>query len=158
MPVYLYKKQVNEQFPDAVEVRRKRLYPIMKHHKSAGHHVKLVRDRLYIDGQLFQDSAWNTENPRRMDDKVTSSPEEETFQKKVYTNSPENTHYINDFGKRERTASTPNSAVDRPTSRARLSSFEAGNGSFEANSHSSEHHPQLNLKETTSHGTPFNLR
>ncbi|XP_069106910.1 uncharacterized protein [Argopecten irradians] len=44
---------INEQFPKAVEQRRRELYPILRSHKRAGHQVKLVRDRLYIDNQLY---------------------------------------------------------------------------------------------------------
>lgn len=44
---------INEQFPAAVEDRRKLLYPIMKHKRRSGHRVKLVRDKLFIDGQLY---------------------------------------------------------------------------------------------------------
>ncbi|KAL5007073.1 hypothetical protein ScPMuIL_015879 [Solemya velum] len=44
---------VNEQFPAVIEDQRKKLYPVMKHHRQAGHRVKLVRDKLFIDGQLY---------------------------------------------------------------------------------------------------------
>ncbi|KAK3107697.1 hypothetical protein FSP39_020206 [Pinctada imbricata] len=44
---------VREQFPQAVEDRRKILYPIMKRHKEAGDTVKLVRDRLYINNRPY---------------------------------------------------------------------------------------------------------
>ncbi|KAL5013940.1 hypothetical protein ScPMuIL_008210 [Solemya velum] len=43
---------VNEQFPAVIEDERKKLYPVMKHYRQAGHRVKLVRDKLFIDGQL----------------------------------------------------------------------------------------------------------
>lgn len=53
---------INEQFPAGVEERRKKLYPVMKHHRSIGRHVKLVRDRLFIDGQPYMENA-DTEEP-----------------------------------------------------------------------------------------------
>lgn len=36
---------------------RERLYPEMKKARDAGRKIKLVRDKLYIDGQLFRESS-----------------------------------------------------------------------------------------------------
>ena len=44
---------VNEQFPKAIEDRRKVLYPIAKNaRRNESNKVRLVRDKLYINGQL----------------------------------------------------------------------------------------------------------
>ena len=44
---------VNEQFPPEIEARRKKLYPVMRQAKADNRRVKLVRDILYIDGQIY---------------------------------------------------------------------------------------------------------
>ncbi|CAG2205782.1 unnamed protein product [Mytilus edulis] len=44
---------VNQQFPDAIEQARKSLYPIMKQKRADGCHVRLVRDILYVNGQMY---------------------------------------------------------------------------------------------------------
>ncbi|KAK3084896.1 hypothetical protein FSP39_020969 [Pinctada imbricata] len=41
---------VKEQFPVEIEQRRKALYPIMKEERRKKNKVKLVRDRLFING------------------------------------------------------------------------------------------------------------
>ena len=45
---------VSEQFPEEIAKERKRLYPEMKKAKEQGKRVKLVRDKLYIDGHLYR--------------------------------------------------------------------------------------------------------
>lgn len=45
---------INEQFPHAIEERRKQLYPIMKELRSQGNRTKLVKDRLYVNGRLHK--------------------------------------------------------------------------------------------------------
>ncbi|KAK3086753.1 hypothetical protein FSP39_022852 [Pinctada imbricata] len=45
---------INEQFPKAIEDRRKVLYPLMREAKGKGKKVAMVRDRLYIEGKLVK--------------------------------------------------------------------------------------------------------
>lgn len=45
---------ISEQFPEAIETVRKTLYPVAKHHRRRGDQVKMVRDRLYINGQQYE--------------------------------------------------------------------------------------------------------
>lgn len=45
---------INEQFPHAIEERRKQLYPIMRELRSQGNRTKLVKDRLYVNGKLYK--------------------------------------------------------------------------------------------------------
>ncbi|CAC5404091.1 unnamed protein product [Mytilus coruscus] len=45
---------IKQQFPKEIEDRRKQLYPIMKEAKYNRRNVKLVRDRLYIDNELYE--------------------------------------------------------------------------------------------------------
>jgi hypothetical protein len=52
---------VSEQFPEEIVAIRKRLYPEMKKARDAGRKSELVRDKLYIDGQLFREST-STQN------------------------------------------------------------------------------------------------
>jgi hypothetical protein len=47
---------IHEQYPSEIEDRRRELYPVQKQYKQSGHKTKMVRDRLYIDGQLFRGS------------------------------------------------------------------------------------------------------
>ncbi|KAK3099878.1 hypothetical protein FSP39_011092 [Pinctada imbricata] len=45
---------VHEQFPKEVEDKRRELYPIVKDLKRSGNtNVKLVRDKLYVNGRLY---------------------------------------------------------------------------------------------------------
>ncbi|VDI19452.1 Hypothetical predicted protein [Mytilus galloprovincialis] len=44
---------VNQQFPDAIERARKSLYPLMKQKRAEGCQVRLVRDIMYVDGQMY---------------------------------------------------------------------------------------------------------
>ena len=45
---------VRQQFPAAIEDRRRELYPVLRHYRAEGANVKLARDRLYIDGKLYE--------------------------------------------------------------------------------------------------------
>lgn len=69
---------ISEQFPQEVENRRKQLYPIMKRHKSAGDNVKLVRDRLYINNELYvvrdDQSTSMRQQPQSYRDALTDAP------------------------------------------------------------------------------------
>ena len=44
---------IRQQFPKEIEDNRRKLYPIQKEAKRQGKHVVLVRDRLYIDNELY---------------------------------------------------------------------------------------------------------
>lgn len=46
---------VNQQFPEVIEQARRSLYPIMKQKREEGHRVQLVRDVLYVDGEVYQE-------------------------------------------------------------------------------------------------------
>ena len=82
---------VNQQFPDVIEQARKSLYPIMKQKRAEGCHVKLVRDILYVNGQVYNDSIDN--------DSVAQLPIEQS-QFRTPNNRPGN--------KRRSISSTPN--------------------------------------------------
>ena len=45
---------IAEQFPEEIEKIRQKLYPEMKKAKAAGHRVRMVRDKLYIDNVEFK--------------------------------------------------------------------------------------------------------
>jgi len=87
---------INEQFPVAVEEKRKRLYPVMKENKTRGKKEKLVRDRLYIDGVLYVCVSSGDVDSRSYSD-VVQSPTEPTRLS----------------AKRSRVSSTPTRAHDR---------------------------------------------
>jgi hypothetical protein len=44
---------IHEQFPNAIEERRKKLYPIQKEARKQGKHVVLVSDKLFIPFFFF---------------------------------------------------------------------------------------------------------
>ena len=44
---------IHEQYPQEIEDRRRKLYPVMRQYKQSGHRTKLVRDKLFIDGTLY---------------------------------------------------------------------------------------------------------
>ena len=52
---------INQQFPSVIEERRKELYPIMRSFREDGNRVKLVRDRLYVNGQLYNPDGTESE-------------------------------------------------------------------------------------------------
>ena len=58
---------INEQFPAVIEDKRRMLYPVMKKKKREGHAVKMVRDRLYVDGQLYHAPNPQTNHQERND-------------------------------------------------------------------------------------------
>ncbi len=45
---------ISEQFPSEIEKTRKNVYPELKKAKAAGKKVKMVRDKLFIDGVVFK--------------------------------------------------------------------------------------------------------
>ncbi|XP_061196027.1 uncharacterized protein LOC133204318 [Saccostrea echinata] len=51
---------VNEQFPQEIEERRKKLYPVMRQARKDKKRTKLVRDILYIDGEVYTPPAGST--------------------------------------------------------------------------------------------------
>jgi hypothetical protein len=53
---------IHEQFPNAIEERRKKLYPIQKEARKQGKHVVLVRDKLFINGMLYCQDENDNEN------------------------------------------------------------------------------------------------
>lgn len=44
---------IQEQLPNVMEERRRELYPLMKQMRQEGRRVKLVRDKLIVDGRLY---------------------------------------------------------------------------------------------------------
>ncbi|XP_021343224.1 uncharacterized protein LOC110443368 [Mizuhopecten yessoensis] len=62
---------INEQFPSEVEQKRRQLYPTYKDLKAKHHKVKLVRDKLIVDGKLYtgplvsSDVRAKNSNPRQ---------------------------------------------------------------------------------------------
>ncbi|KAK3097448.1 hypothetical protein FSP39_009714 [Pinctada imbricata] len=47
---------VREQFPVEMEDRRRKLFPVADQMRDRGHHVKIVRDKLFVDGELYDPS------------------------------------------------------------------------------------------------------
>ena len=49
---------IAEQFPEETESARKTLYPELRKAKAKGKKAVMVRDKLYIEGQVFFLSCW----------------------------------------------------------------------------------------------------
>ena len=58
---------IHEQFPKVIEDKRRELYPIMRQLKREGNNTKLVRDKLYVNGQLYR-------GPRNDEDRMDVHP------------------------------------------------------------------------------------
>ena len=58
---------IHEQFPKAVEDKRRELYPIMRDMKNVhgAKNVKLVRDQLYVNGQVYNPHIHGDRAPQR---------------------------------------------------------------------------------------------
>ncbi|CAG2184897.1 unnamed protein product [Mytilus edulis] len=78
---------INEQFPPEIEIRRRKLYPIFKKEKSLGKQARLVRDKLYINGQLFNPENINI-NPANNDREIINQRTPSTPQHREAANSP----------------------------------------------------------------------
>ena len=67
---------ISEQFPSAIEERRRKLYPVMKSQRRAGKHVKLVRDALYINGVRYHEDDMDVHDtiPKQPAPQYGSSP------------------------------------------------------------------------------------
>ena len=46
--------RVYQQYPQEISDRRKDLVPVMKDLRNKGHRARIVVDKLYVDGQLYQ--------------------------------------------------------------------------------------------------------
>ena len=58
---------IREQFPQEIENRRKQLYPVMRRARQVRRQVTLVRDRLYIDNELYVSNEIDEDvTPREM--------------------------------------------------------------------------------------------
>ena len=44
----------HKQFPKVIEYRRRELYPVMRDFKRQEKTTKLIRDKLYVNGQLYR--------------------------------------------------------------------------------------------------------
>ena len=67
---------ISEQFPNAIEERRRKLYPVMKLQRRAGKHVKIVRDALYINGVHYHEDDMDVHDtvPKQPAPQYGSSP------------------------------------------------------------------------------------
>ena len=65
---------IHEQFPSSVEDRRKKLYPVAKRARQAGRKTRMVRDKLFIDGKLHEESDPPQTDPRSYRDVVNVQP------------------------------------------------------------------------------------
>ena len=83
---------VREQFPRAIEEKRKRLYPEMKRARSnPENNVRLVKDRLYINNVQFKPS---TDNDAETESNTANRPRNSINQTQ---NESRNVHYTRTF-------------------------------------------------------------
>jgi hypothetical protein len=45
---------ISDQFPKEIQEERKKLYPVFKDARSKGHKAFLVKDKLFINGQIYR--------------------------------------------------------------------------------------------------------
>ena len=67
---------IHEQFPKVIEDRRRELYPVMRDFKRQGKTTKLVRDKLYVNGQLYR----GRDDQERMDAQPSTAQVQEAEQ------------------------------------------------------------------------------
>ena len=81
---------VNQQYPEAIEQARKFLYPVMKQKRAEGCHVKLVRDVLYVDGQIYNEyiESINQTPEKRNQFNRTTTPTNRPNNKRRRTSTP----------------------------------------------------------------------
>ena len=73
---------INEQFPKEIEDKRKRLYPVMKQAKKDGKGVKMVRDKLFINGQPYNLNEPNNRTiPQFRDAAINQQPNNDAITK-----------------------------------------------------------------------------
>ena len=65
---------INEQFPAVIEEKRKKLYPVAKRFRLAGHKTKLVRDKLFVDGRPYDNTDTTEAVPRSYRDVAQAAP------------------------------------------------------------------------------------
>lgn len=95
---------IKEQFPEEIEKNRQKMYGVMKRAKQEGRHVSLVRDKLYIEGELYipayvtgdQDSTNTRQSPMASDPQRT----------------PSQTQNVRQANKRPKTGYSPNSNLE----------------------------------------------
>ncbi|CAC5421652.1 unnamed protein product [Mytilus coruscus] len=63
---------IKEQFPQEIENRRRKLYPVMKEAKRGGNRVALVRDKLFINNELYisEENAFTSDPVNNMNTPV----------------------------------------------------------------------------------------
>ena len=65
---------VNEQYSLEVEQKRRRLYPIMKEEKKNRSKVVLIRDRIYVNDELFNPEYYEVEHREPQQDQSRTRP------------------------------------------------------------------------------------
>jgi hypothetical protein len=80
---------IRENFQMEIEERRKQLYPVMKRAKMDGSNARLVRDKLFINGSLYNADSDQRENHSQHYE--TSSRRDINREYKQYDST--NTHY-----------------------------------------------------------------
>ena len=99
---------ISEQFPTSIEERRKKLYPVAKHFRQAGRKTRMVRDKLFVDGKLYDEANCGTRDSRSYND-VTKAPPNPH---KMPPNQPAD-HERKPASKRQRASSTPTTEKTR---------------------------------------------
>ena len=90
---------IKEQFPEEIEKRRQKLYGVMKRAKHEGRNVSLVRDKLYIEGELYV-----LPDNRREQMEIASSPNPQPS----LPQTPSTNENVRQANKRQRIGSSPN--------------------------------------------------
>ena len=78
---------IREQFTKDIEAKRKELYPVLKEAKKQMKRAVLIRDKLYINGELYNQSKQQIKPPRTLD--LSTTPRNEQSVKPKPTPSEE---------------------------------------------------------------------
>lgn len=65
---------IRKQYPTSIERRWRELYPTMRYHRTCGDNVKMVRDKLYVNGQRYDPEVEPTEEPTYSGTHVVPAP------------------------------------------------------------------------------------
>lgn len=58
---------ISIQWPQAVREKRRKLYPVMQRFQNEGKTVRMVGDKLYVNGQLYREPETDVNQTTRME-------------------------------------------------------------------------------------------
>ena len=91
---------VREQFPPEIEERRKKLYPVMRRYlQNDENRVSLVRDKLYVNGKLYEGPLEYNEIPQNSNATGARPKSSNPYRRQEYAD-------VDSYGRRQETINT----------------------------------------------------